>query len=242
MFDRIAGELAKRSSNLNQLRYRRYLVAVHAFGKKKKDELGSERKRIANALTKAETEKQKLIGQRADMISQNLFDPHTKKQFETRIEELAESIADLKYRRKGLTQENSSKVMTFHSFLELRENLVQYWNSADYEKKSIFSKIAVSNLTLKDQEVAHLSFKKPFLDSEEGCFTSNGGRREVRLEPRLEALWNWLQCSQNEQSVLEIMGMVESCRPSKPLKFPIMSDLEKISRTKVYVGKGLSQS
>lgn len=62
--------------------------------------MGSEKKRIANALTKAEVEKRKLVSQRAEMISQNLFDPHSKKQFETRIDELAEIIEDLKYWRK----------------------------------------------------------------------------------------------------------------------------------------------
>lgn len=50
------------------MRYRRYLVAVHAFTKVNKAELGSEKKRIANALSKAESKKKKLIEQRADMI------------------------------------------------------------------------------------------------------------------------------------------------------------------------------
>lgn len=132
-----------------------------------------------------------------------------------------------------MTSENASRILTFHSFLELRENLVQYWNFAGYVKKAIFSKIAISNLNLLGQEVANLSFKKPFLDDEKGCFTSYGGPRDERHEPRLEALWKWLQGSQNEANVQEIMGMVESCRPSKTLEFPIVSDLEKISRTKV---------
>ncbi|MGB0507656.1 MAG: hypothetical protein ACPGGK_15815, partial [Pikeienuella sp.] len=72
-------------------------------------------------------------------------------------------------------------ILTFTRFLELRENLVQYWNFADYAKKAIFSKIALSNLIIKGQDVASLSFKKPFLDNEEGCFTSYGGRTKCDL-------------------------------------------------------------
>ena len=190
---------------MNQLRYRRYLVAVHAFTKKKKAELGSERKRVTNALAKAEAEKKKLIEQRAEMISQNLYDDHTKDQFETRIEELADTIEDLRYRRKSGFEKHSSHILTFYKFLELRENLVQYWNFADYEKKAIFSRIVVSNLELKCQEVAILRFKKPFLDNEEGCFTSHGAQREVRPEPTLEHLWTWLQGMQNAPVFEEVL-------------------------------------
>jgi len=188
IFDRVSEELKKRSKNFNQLRYRRYLVAVHAFTKKKKAELGSERKRIANALTKAEDEKKRLIDQRADMIAKDLYDQHTQEQFETRIDELSETIEDLRYRKKIGFEKNSAHILTFYRFLELRENLVQYWNFANYEQKAIFSKIAVSNLTLQDQEIAIFSFKKPFLDNEEGCFTSYGAQREVQHEPTLEHL------------------------------------------------------
>ncbi len=232
IFDKIADELGKRSKNLNQLRYRRYLVAVHAFTKKKKDELGSEKKRIANALTQAEAEKKKLIEQRADMISQNLYDPHSKKQFETRIDELVDMIDDLKHRRKTGFQKISARILTFYKFLELRENLVQYWNFADYEKKAIFSKIVVLNLTLKHQEVAILRLKKPFLDNEEGGFTSHGAEREAQHEPMLEHLWKWLQESQNMPFVEEILTMMDSCKPVSPLRLPIISDMENISGTR----------
>jgi len=233
IFDRIALELSRRSKNLNQLRYRRYLVAVHAFTKKKKAELGSERKRIANALTTAESEKKKLIEQRAEMISQKLFDVHTKEQFETRIEELADTIEDLRYRRKSGFEKNSAHILTFYKFLELRQNLVQYWNFADYEKKAIFSRIALSNLTLQCQEVANLSFKKPFLDNEEGCFTSYGALRELQPEPMLEHLWIWLQGVQNAPYVEEILSIIESCKPHENLRFPLINDMEKISGTRV---------
>lgn len=233
IFDRIASELSKRSQNLNQLRYRRYLVAVHAFTKKKKAELSSEKKRIANSLTKAENEKKKLIEQRAEMISQNLFDNHTKEQFETRISELADMVEDLRYRKKNGFEKNSAHILTFYKFLELRENLVQYWNFADYEKKAIFSRTIVSNLTLQSQEVANLSFKKPFLDNEEGCFTSYGAQREVRPEPTLEHLWTWLQGTHNAPVVEEVLSMIESCKPYEGLRFPLINDLEKISGTKV---------
>lgn len=60
-------------------------------------------------------------------------------------------------------------------------------------KKAIFSKTVLLNLTLQGQEVANLSFKKPFLGDEEGGFNSHGAQREVQLEPRLEVLWTWLQ-------------------------------------------------
>ena len=233
IFGRIATELAIRSKNLNQLRYRRYLIAVHAFTKRKKTELGSEKKRVANALTKAEAEKQKLVQQRADMISQNLFDTHSKVQFETRIEELADIIEDLRYRRKSGFEKNSARILTFYKFLELRENLVQYWNFADYEKKAIFSKIILSNLTLRSQEVAILSFKKPFLNDEEGGFTSYGAQREVQPEPTLEHLWKWLQGSQNAPFVEEILSMIDGCKPHEGLRFPLINDLEKISGTRV---------
>ncbi len=233
IFDRVAEELKKRSHNLNQLRYRRYLVAVHAFTKRKKAELGSERKRITNSLTKAEVEKKKLIGQRADMISQNLFDIHTKEQFETRIEELSDMIEDLRYRKKNGFEKNSARILTFYKFLELRENLVQYWNFADYEQKAIFSKIVVSNLTLQDQEIAILSFKKPFLDNEEGCFISHGALREVQPEPTLEHLWTWLQGSQNMPFIEEILSMIDSCKPHENLRYLLINDMEKISGTRV---------
>lgn len=135
-------------------------------------------------------------------------------QFETRIDELIDIIEDLRYRRKTGFENNSARILTFYKFLELRENLVQYWNFADYEKKAIFSKTVLLNLTLQGQEVANLSFKKPFLDNEEGCFTSYGAQREVQHEPTLEVLWTWLQRSQNEPYVAEILSMKDSCKPA----------------------------
>jgi hypothetical protein len=167
------------------------------------------------------------------MISQKLFDEHTKKQFETRIDELSNVIEDLHYRRKSGFEKNNTRILTFYKFLELRENLVQYWNFADYEKKAIFSKIAISNLKLKCQEVAILSFKKPFLDDEEGCFTSYGTQCEVQHEPTLEHLWTWLQGSQNAPDAEEIISMIESCKPHEDLRFPLINDMTKISGTRV---------
>ena len=199
----------------------------------KKLNLALKKKRIANALTKAESEKKKLIEQRAEMISQNLYEAHSKEQFETRIDELADTIEDLRYRRKSGFEKNSARILTFYKFLELRENLVQYWNFADYEKKAIFSKIILSNLKLKCQEVAILSFKKPFLNDEEGGFTSYGALREVQLEPMLEHLWKWLQGNQNGPFVEEILSMVGNCKPHGNLRFPVINELEEISGTRV---------
>jgi len=167
------------------------------------------------------------------MISQNLFDHHTKQQFETRIEELSDIIEDLKNNRKNGFKNSDTRILTFHKFLELRENLVQYWNFADHEQKATFSKIVLWNLTLQGQEVANLSFKKPFLDNEEGCFTSYGAQREAQLEPALEHLWKWLQGSQNAPDAEEILSMIESCKPYEDLRFPLINDLAKISGTKV---------
>ena len=130
--------------------------------------------------------------QRADLIGQNLYDIHSQEQFETEINNLSDTIEDLKYRRKNGFQNSSSRILTFYKFLELKENLVQYWNFADYSKKAIFSKIVLWNPTLQGQEVANLSFKKPFLDDEEGGSDSYGALREVQLEPKFEKLWNRL--------------------------------------------------
>ena len=184
-------------------------------------------------MTQAEDEKKKLIVQRAEMISQKLYDNHSKEQFESRIDELADTTEDLRHRRKTGFEKNSARVLTFYKFLELRENLVQYWNFADFEKKAIFSKIILSNLTLLDQEVANLSFKKPFINDDEGGFTSYGAQREVQPEPTLENLWTRLGSLKSEGSMTEILSMIESCKPAMPLKFPLINDLEKISGTKV---------
>jgi hypothetical protein len=167
------------------------------------------------------------------MISQNLFDVHTQEQFETRIKELVTTIDDLRYRKKSGFEKHSSHILTFYKFLELRENLVQYWNFADYEKKAIFSRIALSNLTLQCQEVANLSFKKPFLDDEEGCFISHGALCEMQPEPMLEHLWTWLQGVQNAPYVEEILSMIESCKPHENLRYLLINDMEKISGTRV---------
>lgn len=126
------------------------------------------------------------------MISRDLYDVHSQEQFETRINELTDSIEDLKYRRKSGFQNSTSQLVTFYKFLELKENLVQYWNFADFQKKAIFSKIVLWNLTLQGQEVANLSFKKPFSNDEEGGADANGTLDEVHLEPKFQALWNWI--------------------------------------------------
>jgi len=167
------------------------------------------------------------------MIAKDLYDEHTKEQFEARIDELSETIEDLRYRKKIGFEKNNTPILTFFKFLELRENLVQYWNFTKYEHKAIFSKIALSNLTLQGQEIAIFSFKKPFLDNEEGCFTSYGAQREVQHEPTLEHLRKWLQGSQNAPYVEDILSMIDSCKPCEGLRFQLINDLEKISGTKV---------
>ena len=163
------------------------------------------------------------------MIGQNLFDQHSQEQYETHIEELSDLIEDLKNNRENGFKNSDTRILTFHKFLELRENLVQYWNFADYEKKAIFSKIVLWSLTLQGQEVANLSFKKPFLNDEEGDFTSYG----AQLKPTLEHLRKWLQGSQNAPAIEEILSMIESCKPCEGLRFPLINDLEKISGTRV---------
>lgn len=59
-------------------------------------------------------------------------------QFETRIDELIDIIEDLRYRRKTGFENNSARILIFYKFLELRENIVQHWNFADYEKSDFF--------------------------------------------------------------------------------------------------------
>ena len=184
-------------------------------------------------MTKAKEEKKLLIDQRAEMIRQKLYDEQTKEQFETRLTELAETIDNLNYRKNSGFETARARTLSFYKFLELRENLVQYWNFLDYEKKAIFSKIVISNLTLQWQEVANLSFKKPFSDDEKGGFTSNGTRCEAQLEPMLEDLRQWLQGSQNAPVVEEILLMADTCKPSEALRFPLINDLAKISGTRV---------
>ena len=103
IFEAIAIELDRRRNKLDRLRYQRYLVAVHAFSRKKSQERSVERKRIASALVRAETEKKKLVSQRAEMISRDLFDKHSREQFEASIEELSDTVDDLRYRRRQIS-------------------------------------------------------------------------------------------------------------------------------------------
>ncbi len=99
-------------------------------------------------LTQLQEEKKKLVQQRADLVSADLFDLHSKEVFDERINEVTEMIDDLRYQKKHASKDHDSRVITFCKFLELRENLVLYWKSADFSKKAIFSKISLLNLTV----------------------------------------------------------------------------------------------
>jgi hypothetical protein len=104
IFKQVADELSKYSSCFNQIKYRRYLLALHVFLKKHKERQISEKKRIAATLVKLKEEKSKMILQRADLISADMFDLHSKELFNEKITELTETIDDLNYQKKNLTQ------------------------------------------------------------------------------------------------------------------------------------------
>ena len=146
IFDTAEAFLNDRSGRLTKKRYQKYLLALHLFTKKKRDRRASETTRINNCLRQATGEKRRLVMQRAEMISQKLFDKATEGEFQNRIQELTNTIEDLNHEKKANSVGFESHAVSFHRFLELRRNLGLYWKTADYSKKAIFSKIVFWNL------------------------------------------------------------------------------------------------
>ena len=96
------------------------------------------------------------------MIREFAYDKHSKDHFEGLIEELSEEIQSLQEERAELRVEGGKNFASFKRFIELRENLPQYWIAADFEQKAILAKLVILNLEISGRELASLSVKKPF--------------------------------------------------------------------------------
>lgn len=117
---------------------------------------------LTRNLQDAKKEKQKLILQRADLISAKSYDRTSKDYFETRIQELSETIECLNIEKSELSKNNTQKIMSFVHFLELLENLHHYWRSANLQQKEQISKNLLLNLIVSGQEVRSATWLKPF--------------------------------------------------------------------------------
>ena len=229
IFDAIADDLLRLSGTFTKRRYQQYLIAVHHFTKKKQDEYKRERGRANNSLGRLRKERSELIKQRAILITKDLYDKDTRAELEPRIEELSELIDGTFSTKKSLNLSKEHKVWRFKKFLELKRNLHQYWITGDLQKKANFSKIAFLNLVFRGARLAILSYKKPFSDDEKECSDPNGASWGKQLEASFETLRDRLAETKNQDSIADTLEMMDICEPAEGLKFPITSDLEKIS-------------
>ncbi len=167
--------------------------------------------------------------QRADLISAQCYDDHSKEQFESRIDELADLIEGLRHRKSKITHQSDELCVSFFRFLEPRENLLHYWVSADFEQKAKISKIIVLNLNIRDKEVAISSWKKPFSDDEEGLEEAYGGAQGEDLELKLQQLRHWYFAPENEeiQDNLNQLSSELSCEIQP--KYKLVKDIAKIT-------------
>ena len=159
--DYIAENLPARSKSFSQKEYKAYVLAIHLLTKKMRDNSKILNGKISRSLSLTKQEKQKLVLQRADLMTTNGYDVHTKEVFESRIEELSEIIDNLKVQKSEIGDNISKKIMSFTKFLELSENLHHYWLTSNYEQKEQISKNLLWNLTISGREVRSGSWLKP---------------------------------------------------------------------------------
>jgi len=189
LFEKIEAQIQTCFPKLNKKDYEQYQFAVGKFLKSKQLQLKQERFRVTISLEKIKSEKRKIIQQRAELISANAYDKHSKTHYETRLKELAQSEENLRSSRTVHSDDLKSKAISFRKFLELIENLPQHWANANHQQKAILSKILFWNLNVKGAETRSISWNPLLIDPENQANFHSGRAKWNYLEPTLEHWW-----------------------------------------------------
>jgi len=231
LFEYIENELPRRSQSISKKEYQMYVLAVHLFLKKKREFWKSQKAKITRSLQRAKKDKQKLIFQRADLISAKSYDKDSQEHFESRIQELSETIESLSIEKSELGKDNTQKTVSFVHFLELIENLHQYWISANLKQKGQISKNLLLNLCISGQAVRSANWLKPFWEGQNDVFFTNGADGDKALERYFERVWDrcFFECNADIRQKLSILTL-ELWNSIEPI-YSIVKDIAKITRT-----------
>jgi len=189
LFDKIEAQIRTHFPTMNKRDYEQYQYAVGKFIKSKQLESKQERSRVTISLEKIKSEKRKIIQQRAELISANAYDKHSKAHYETRLKELAQSEENLADSRTIQSGDLKTKTVSFKKFLELIEKLPQHWSDANHEQKAALSKILFWNLSVEGAETRSVSWNPLLIDPENQANFDSGRAVWNLLEPHLDRWW-----------------------------------------------------
>lgn len=166
-----------------------YTIGLEKFIKKKANELKKQHIKLAAYITKLEERQGNLIQQKAALSMDGKLNDEEYQWFEKQLKTISRDLQKAQHDYKQSKLAERSKLRSFRHFVEPLKNLHKHWDKGNLEKKRAISKKLGLNLTVRDQQLESVTWKKPFDQLFISGKIRNGGAQGQSVEPSFIQLW-----------------------------------------------------